>query len=55
MAEANSSLMNFGNMKRRAVSSKAIRQKIPSSNGTSFSLGQTNNIDLPANVANTFF
>jgi hypothetical protein len=55
MAEANSSLMNYGNMKRRAVSSKAIRQKIPSSNGTSFTLGQTINIDLPANVANTFF
>lgn len=55
MAEANSSLMNYGNMKRRAVSSKAIRQKIPSSNGTTFSLGQTINIDLPANVANTFF
>lgn len=55
MAEANSSLMNYANMKRRAVSSKAIRQKIPSSNGTTFSLGQTVNIDLPANVANTFF
>tara|TARA_R110002012_G_scaffold98492_2_gene236121 strand:- start:545 stop:1933 length:1389 start_codon:yes stop_codon:yes gene_type:complete len=55
MAEANSSLMNYANMKRRAVSSKAIRQKIPSSNGTSFQLGQTINIDLPANVANTFF
>jgi hypothetical protein len=55
MAEANSSLMNYANMKRRAVSSKAIRQKIPSSNGTTFSLGQTINIDLPANVANTFF
>lgn len=55
MAEANSSLMNYSNMKRRAVSSKAIRQKIPSSNGTTFTLGQTINIDLPANVANTFF
>jgi len=55
MAEANSSLMNYANMKRRAVSSKAIRQKVPSSNGTSFTLGQTINIDLPANVANTFF
>ena len=54
MTEITSNMLNFADMRRKASSSQAYRVKIPSSNGTSFNLNQTIDIDLPANVRNTY-
>ena len=54
MTEVTSNMLNFADMRRKASSSQSYRVKIPSSNGTSFNLNQTIDIDLPANVRNTY-
>ena len=45
----------FQQQKRRAVSARSFRVKIPSSNSTSFSDGQTIQIDLPGNLAGQYY
>lgn len=47
--------MNYPAVKKRAISSRAFRVKIPSSNSTSFTPSQTINIDLPSNLAGQFY
>jgi hypothetical protein len=47
--------MNYPAVKKRAVSSRAFRVKIPSSNSTSFLPSQTINVDLPSNLAGQFY
>lgn len=54
MAEVTSNMLNFADKRRKASSSQSYRVKIPSSNGTSFNMNQTIDIDLPANVRNTY-
>jgi hypothetical protein len=54
MAEATSNMLNYADTKMKASSSKSYRVKIPSSNGTNFSMNQTIDIDLPSNVRNTY-
>jgi hypothetical protein len=54
MAEATSNMLNYADTKMKASSSKSYRVKIPSSNGSSFSLNQTIDLDLPSNVRNTY-
>lgn len=54
MAEATSNMLNYADTKMKASSSKSYRVKIPSSNGTSFNMNQTIDIDLPSNVRNTY-
>lgn len=53
--EVFSESLAFPQVKKRAVSSRSYRVKIPSSNGTSFSPGQTINVDMPSNVAGSYF
>jgi hypothetical protein len=45
----------FGQMKRRAVSARSYRSKIPPINGTSFLQDQTIQIDLPGNLAGQYY
>ena len=45
----------YGQQKRRAVSARSFRVKIPSSNSTSFSDGQTIQVDLPGNLAGQYY
>ena len=40
----------FNNVKKRAVSSRSYRVRLPPSNSTSFSPGNTIQFDLPANL-----
>jgi len=47
--------MNYPAVKKRAISSRAFRVKIPSSNSTSFTQSQTINVDLPSNLAGQFY
>ena len=47
--------MNYPAVKKRAISSRAFRVKIPSSNSTSFTPSQTINVDLPSNLAGQFY
>lgn len=54
MAEATSNMLNYADTKMKASSSKSYRVKVPSSNGTSFNMNQTIDIDLPSNVRNTY-
>ena len=53
-AEVASNRLNFLSKKRRAVSSVASRQIIPASNGNSFPMASTINLDIPGNQASTF-
>ena len=53
--DAASSLLAFSDVKRRAISSRCYRTKVPSSNGTAFSPSQTINIDLAGNVQNSYY
>ena len=55
MADAYSESLNYRSMKSRAVAARSFRVKIPSSNSTSFTPGQTINIDLPGNLAGQFY
>lgn len=53
--DAASSLLAFADTKKRAISSRCYRIKVPSSNGTTFSAGNTINVDLAANVLNSYY
>lgn len=55
MADAYSESLNYRSMKSRAVAARSFRVKIPSSNSTSFTPGQTINIDLPGNLSGQFY
>ena len=45
--DAASSLLNFADVKRRAIASRTYRVKIPTSNGQGpFQMGATMNLDL---------
>ena len=54
MSEVTSNHLNYMDMRRKASSSTAYRAKIPSSNGTTFSMSQDIIFDLPSNVRNTY-
>ena len=45
----------FNNVKKRAVSSRSYRVRLPPSNSTSFSAGNTIQFDLPANLQGTYW
>lgn len=45
----------FNNVKKRAVSSRSYRVRLPPSNSTSFSPGNTIQFDLPANLQGTYW
>jgi len=45
----------YNNIKRRAVSSRSYRVRLPPSNATSFVPGNVVQFDLPANLAGTYF
>jgi hypothetical protein len=45
----------FQQQKRRAVSARSFRVKIPSSNSTTFTAGQTIQVDLPGNLAGQYY
>ena len=45
----------FNQVKRRAVSARSFRVKLPSSNGTTFSPGDTAVIDLPGNLSGQYY
>lgn len=47
-------MLNYADVRQKASSSRSYRVKVPSSNGTKFSLGQTINIDLPSNMRNSY-
>lgn len=50
-----SNSLQYGEMKRRAISARSYRNIISSSNSTSFTENQTIQIDLPGNMSNTFY
>ena len=50
-----SSLLNFSDVKRRAIASRCYRVKVPTSNSTSFLPNTTANLDLAGNQANTYY
>ena len=54
-AETFSDSLNYPNVKRRSVASRSFRVKIPSSNATTFTPGQTINIELPGNLMGQYF
>jgi len=45
----------YGQMKKRAVSARSYRVKIPPTNGVQFSPGATIQVDLPGNQAGTYY
>ena len=57
MAEsvAMSDKLNYGEIRRRAVSARSIKMKLPATNGASFSAGQSIVVQLPGNQENTFY
>ena len=54
-AEAFSESLQFPNVKKRAVASRSYRVRLPPTNATSFSPGNTIQFDLPANLAGSYF
>lgn len=54
-AVAMSEQMNFGDVRKRAISARNVCSKIPATNGSAFSLGNAINFQLPANLENSFF
>ncbi len=54
-SEAYSESLQFQAVKKRAVASRSFRTKIPSSNGLTFSEGQTIQFDLPSNLAAQYY
>ena len=50
-----SEALAYNNIKRRAVSSRSYRVRLPPSNATSFVPGNVIQFDLPANLAGTYF
>ena len=55
MADAMSESLNYRQLKSRAVAARSFRVKIPSSNSTTFTSGQTINVDLPGNLAGQYY
>jgi hypothetical protein len=55
MAEVFSESLAYGSMKKRAVSARSFRVKIPSSNSTSFTPEQTIQLDLPGNLQGQYY
>ena len=55
MAEVFSESLAYGSMKKRAVSARSFRVKIPSSNSTSFVPEQTIQLDLPGNLQGQYY
>ena len=53
--DAASSLLAFSDVKRRAISSRCYRVKIPTSNGTTFVAGNTMNLDLAGNMPASYY
>ena len=53
--DAASSLLDFADVKRRAISSRCYRVKIPTSNGTTFTAGNTMNLDLAGNMPASYY
>lgn len=49
-----SEALDYNNIKRRAMASRSYRVRIAPSNKTSFSPGETMNLDLPSNLSGTF-
>lgn len=49
-----SEALDYNNIKRRAMASRSYRVRIAPSNKTSFSPGETINLDLPSNLSGTF-
>ena len=54
-AEVFSESLAFPQMKKRAVSARSFRVKIPSSNSTTFLQEQTIQLDLPGNLAGQYY
>ena len=54
-AIAMSDKLNFAEVRRRAVAARAIKMKLPATNGSSFSPGQSIVVQLPGNLENTFY
>ena len=54
-AVAMSEQMNFGDVRRRAISARNVCLKIPATNGSSFSMGQSINFQFPGNMENSFY
>lgn len=55
MAEVFSESVNYKSVKQRAVAARSYRTKITPSNGNTFTDGDTVNIDLPGNLAGTYY
>lgn len=57
MAEqiALSESMNFAETKKRAIAARNVCLKLPATNGSSFSMGQTVTFQLPGNQENSFY
>jgi hypothetical protein len=53
--ETYSEALAYPNQKKRAVSSRSFRTRIPAGNGSSFAPGSVINIDLPGNLAGQFY
>ena len=54
--DAASSLLNFADVKRRAIASRTYRVKIPTSNGQGpFQMGATMNLDLAGNMSSSYY
>jgi hypothetical protein len=54
-AVAMSETMNFGDVRKRAISARNVCLKIPATNGSSFSSGQSINFQFPGNLENSFY
>ena len=54
-AIAMSETMNFGDVRRRAIAARNVCLKIPATNGSSFSMAQSINFQLPGNQENSFY
>ena len=54
-AVAMSEQMNFGDIRQRAISARNVCLKIPATNGSSFSMGQSINFQFPGNQFNGFY
>ena len=55
MAEIFAESVNYKNVKQRSVAARSYRTKITPSNGSTFNDGDTVNIDLPGNLAGTYY
>ena len=54
-AVAMSEQMNFGDVRKRAIAARNVCLKIPATNGSSFSMGQSINFQFPGNQENSFY